>query len=388
MKRAPISDILWLFLGTRLLLVVGTYISYILFPVPPHVYPTTPVDFRGLMLSWDRWDAPHYIEIAQYGYTSPHLTAFFPLFPLLIKAVAFLFGNHFYWLAAMIVSNAMLLGILYILYQVATDALGEKAGRRTILYLCLFPTAFYFFAGYNESLFIFLSCSSIFAMRQQKWLLAGGLGLLAALTRSAGVFLVFPYLCELWMARDQFQPNLWMQLKRLLLQALPALLIPLGLLIYCYYCWRHFGNPIAFAAAEKWWNKGSTFPWAGIFDGLRQIFYQQPFGSFIEVHVILDLGAIIAFIILTIVGARRFRLSYTVWSALLILLMLSTAANTPSSLDQIVSDKRYVLELFPAFILLAALGLKHPRLHQAFMISFPFLQAILAALFVLNRWMV
>lgn len=385
MKRAPISDILWLFIGTRLLLIGVTYLSFILFPVPPHVYPSTPVNVQGLLLSWNQWDAPHYIEIARYGYTSRHLTAFFPLFPLLMKAVAFVFGNHLYWLAAMLISNAALFGALYMLYQIAAEVLGERGGRRTILYLCLFPTAFFFFAGYNESLFIFLSCSSIFAMRHQKWLLAGGLGLLASLTRSAGVLLVLPYLCELWMARDRFETNSWLQFRRLLFKGLPMALIPLGLLFYAYYCWRQFGNPMAFSAAEKWWGKGWSFPWSGILGNLHQLFFQQPFGSFLEPHLLLDLGAILAFIVLTILGARRFRLSYTVWNVALIMLLLCTVSSAG---DYLVSDQRYVLELFPAFILLASFGLKHPRLHQALLISFPFLQAILAALFVLGRWMV
>src|SRR5215469_3294347 len=49
MKRVPVADILWLFLGTRLLLVAVTYFSYILFPVPPHLYPNTGVDVVGLL---------------------------------------------------------------------------------------------------------------------------------------------------------------------------------------------------------------------------------------------------------------------------------------------------------------------------------------------------
>jgi len=47
-----------------------------------------------------------------------------------------------------------------------------------------------------------------------------------------------------------------------------------------------------------------------------------------------------------------------------------------------------VLEMFPAFITLAALSVKYPRLHLGLLIAFPFLQAVLAALFVLNCWMV
>jgi len=156
MKRAPIADILWLFVATRLLLVAATFIGFILFPVPPHVYPVRPVDMAGLLTSWNHWDAVHYTQIAQFGYQNIYNTAFFPLFPLLIKGGALLLGNQGYIAVGMILSNLALLGAMFVLYQIATDMLGEQTGRRTLLYLCIFPTAFFFFAPYNESLFLLL----------------------------------------------------------------------------------------------------------------------------------------------------------------------------------------------------------------------------------------
>src|SRR5581483_4490483 len=240
MKRAPVSDILWLFLGTRLLLVAGTYFSYILFPVPPHLYPNTAVDVAGLLNSWNHWDAQRYVDIAQYGYQSVYDTPFFPLLPLLIKGLALLFGNQGFLAAGMIISNAALLGTLFVLYQLATDALGEAVGRRTILYLCIFPTAFFFFAAYNESLFLLLTCGSFLAMRRQRWWLAGVLGLLAALTRTAGVMLALPFLYEVWMSRSlpatsEPAPGRWKQFWQLFPRALPVLLMPLGTIAYCIF---------------------------------------------------------------------------------------------------------------------------------------------------------
>jgi len=44
--------------------------------------------------------------------------------------------------------------------------------------------------------------------------------------------------------------------------------------------------------------------------------------------------------------------------------------------------------MFPAFIALSMLGIKHPRLHQAIMLAFPTLLATLSILFIMNRWMV
>jgi Mannosyltransferase (PIG-V) len=389
MKRAPIADILWLFVATRLLLVAVTYIGYILFPVPPHVYPVQPVDIVGLLTSWNHWDAVHYTQIAQYGYQNIFDTAFFPLFPLLIKGGALLIGNQGYIAIGMILSNLALLGALFVLYQIATDMLGEQVGRRTILYLCIFPTAFFFFAPYNESLFLLLTASAFLALRRQKWWLAGALGLFAALTRSAGLLLVFPYLYELWVARKGIADDeqsasrkVWQSLPAFL----PVVLIPIGTLIYAFYCWRVFHDPLAFSTVQSHWDRQLTLPGVGIFHALGELFFIQPFGSFFEVHILIDLAATVGFIILAVIGWRKLRSSYTLWIGLLMFFTLISPAIHQA--DALVSTQRFVLEMFPGFITLAALGIEHPRLHQAFMIAFPFLQAAMALLFILNRWMV
>jgi hypothetical protein len=68
--------------------------------------------------------------------------------------------------------------------------------------------------------------------------------------------------------------------------------------------------------------------------------------------------------------------------------MISSSAILSYNSDILASNQRFVLEMFPGFITLAALGVKHPRLHQIVIVLFPFLQALLASLFILNRWIV
>ena len=389
MKRAPTLAIIWLFIATRLLLVLVTYIGFILFPVPPHVYPVSPVNITALLTSWNHWDAANFTRIAQYGYQTIYDTAFFPLFPLLVKCIAFLFGNNGYLAIGMFLSNLALLGSLFVLYQIATDILGEQIGRRTLLYLCIFPTAFFFFAAYNESLFLLLTASSFLAMRRQKWWLAAILGFFAALTRAAGVLLVIPFLYELWITRDAItsdNKNTLHKIVSTISRVLPLLIIPLGTLIYCLYCWKLFHNPLAFAAVQSHWDRHITWPWVGILSSLRELLLIQPFGSFFEVHLLLDLAATISFVALAILGWRKLRMSYNIWIVLLLFFMLISPAIAQH--DVLVSNQRFVLEMFPAFITLAALSVKYPRLHLGLLISFPFLQATLAMLFVLNRWMV
>jgi hypothetical protein len=71
-----------------------------------------------------------------------------------------------------------------------------------------------------------------------------------------------------------------------------------------------------------------------------------------------------------------------------VLLLTALLNSTLSQHNALISNRRFVLELFPAFITLAMLGIKHPRLHQAVMLIFPTLYALFGFLFLLNRWMV
>ena len=387
MKRAPIRDILWLFLITRLLLVLVTYFGYILLTTEKY---SSILITPGTFLSfWNHWDATRYVSIAQYGYKTPFDFAFFPLFPLLTAILATPLGSWSYLLVAMLLSNGALLGTLFVLYQLAIDQAGEELARRTLLYLCIFPTAFFFFAAYNESLFLLLVAGAFLAMRRQHWWLAGLLGCFAALTRSAGLLLVVPYLYELWQGLYPCEGKIGIWRRGVLKygRALaPILLIPLGTCIYSFYCWKMTGNPLEFAAVQYHWARELSWPWVGLWHACFELFLNQPFGSFNEVHILLDLCATLGFIVLIILGWRKIRVSYSIWMTLLLLYILLTPSV--GQRDPLISNQRFVLEMFPAFITLALISLHKPRLHQALLLFFPILLATLSLLFVMGRWMV
>ncbi len=380
MKRAPTREIIVLFVISRLSLMMVTYFGYILLTAPK--YSSIPVDSTALFTSWSHWDAARYIDIAQHGYQKYNDLAFFPLLPFLIAALSYPLGNWSYLLVGTLISNGALLAALFVIYQLAAESLGDQVGQRTLLYLCIFPTALFFFAVYNESLFLLLTASTFLAIRRQQWWLAGILGFLAALTRSPGVFLVVPYLYELWIARESVMAHR----KNIALGVLPLLLPPLGTLLYCVYCWRVSGDPVAFATVQIHWARHLSWPWQGMWQNLFELFWNQPFGSFFEVHVLLDLSATVGFVVLIILGRRMLRTSYTLWAALLLFLICLTP--TTGQHDALISNQRFVLELFPCFITLAALGTRYPRLHQILLILFPPLLATFSLIFIMNLWMV
>lgn len=380
MKRAPIRDIVALFIVTRLILMMVTYFGYILLTASK--YSSTPVNTATFFSLWNHWDATRYLSIAQHGYQTQNDFAFFPLFPLLIALLSYPFGSGSYLLIGTLISNGALLAALFVIYQLVVESLGEEVGRRTLLYICIFPTALFFFAAYNESLFLLLTAGTFLALRRQRWWLAGLLGLLAALTRSSGIFLVVPYLYELWLVRE----NIFSSLKKATFGLVPVLLIPLGTAFYCWYCWYVSGNPFIFASVQIHWARQLSWPWQGIWQAFFELFWNQPFGSFFEVHTLLDLSATLSFLVLTVIGWRVLRKSYLLWTILL--LFFTTLSPSLGQHDALISNQRFVLELFPCFMTLAVLGVKHPRLHQTILLAFPPLLATLSLIFVMNLWMV
>jgi hypothetical protein len=166
----------------------------------------------------------------------------------------------------------------------------------------------------------------------------------------------------------------------------PIALIPLGTLLYCTFCGLRFHSPLAFASVQKFWGRAFTLPWTGILSSIGQLLFRQRPISFFGAHVLLDLSATLGFLVLTLLSWRYLRVNYALWISLLMLYTLSSSAMATA--DVLVSNQRFVLEMFPGFLVLALPGSQHPRLHLSLLITFPFLQALLAALFVLNRWMV
>ncbi len=379
MKRAPVCDIVWLFLLTRLLPAIATYFGYILLTAPR--YSSAPVD-PAFFSTWNHWDAANYVRIAQYGYNPPYDFAFFPFLPLLITVFAHVLGNGSYQVVGMLISNAALLGTLFILYQLAVESGGEQVARRTLLYLCIFPTAFYFFAAYNESLFLLCTTGTLLALRRQYWWLAGLLGCFAALTRSAGVLLIIPYLYERWIMRT----HLTASLRTFLCGIVPMALIPLGTALYAVYCWKITGNPLIFVTVQSHWHRHLSWPWQGLWHNLFELCWNQPFGSTSQVHVLLDLSATLGFLLLTVLGWRKRRMSSSLWMCSLLLYVLLDPATELH--DWLMSNQRFVLEMFPGFITLASLSIQHPKLHHALLLIFPTMLAILSLIFVMNRWLV
>lgn len=289
-----------------------------------------------LLAVWGRWDAVHYIDIATKGYQGTDM-AFFPLYPLLIRIVGAFAGSHL--IAGLLISNACFFFGLLFLYKLLEHDYDRSVARRAIFYISIFPTAVFFSAVYTESLFFMLTVASFYYMRSHRWLLAGAIGFLAALTRAEGLLLVVPFAIE-WYAQYRSSP------ARGASSLAPIALIPLGLSLYMAYLWVLRADPLYFSHVQVHWGRHLAFPWVSVADAFRKIAHsvkgQVVANESLEVaFTALMLGVLIG-------GWNRLRPSYVAYLALSIAVPMCTSS--------LMSMPRFALVLFPMFAILARWG--------------------------------
>jgi Gpi18-like mannosyltransferase len=413
--------ILPIFLLTRFVLLLLSYFGGVLFFVPN--YWAGQLAFRDVLYTWYHWDAIRFATIATRGYITPEYAAFFPLYPALERSFSLLFHRDILE-SGMIVSNLALLGTLIVFYRFVEMEFDKDTAKRSVLYLCIFPTAFFFFAAYNESLFLFFMLLCFYCMRRGSWWLAGLFGGLATLTRSIGLFLCIIYLCEFlrqqWPhlrsvvgarfiapvsatnhvseestsnnGRDKSGPYV---VVRVLADLSPIVFIPLGLGVYAYGLSVRFNDPLAFQHAQANWREGLSFPWVGPLVAIKSIWHLSPY-TFAIPHDIIELTALSLFLTLLILGMfGPERIARHQWTFLLFgfmalifaLLFPGTPGANNLPYDPMPSMQRLVLEVFVGFIMLARFG-RRPWFHQTYLlISLP-MMTFLVFQFLTGHWTV
>ena len=339
---------------------------------------------QTLWLSWDRWDAGVFIAIAQKGYTEIRLTAFFPLYPLAMRGLAH-FIHHNYLLAGLFISNVTLLVISVVLYQLVFEDFGQEQASRTVLYISVFPTAFFLASAYNESLFLCLALICFYQIRHGRWWMAGVFGFLASLTRSAGLFLIIPF-CYEYLQQHQFR------MKAIRLDVVSIALIPTGTALFAIFCYRQFGDLLAFSHVQSapGWNRHLEPPWMGMFWSIRAIHSSAGILSFRALRNLTDLMPDILFLILlvlTLSGPWRFPRRYWSYSfyGIALYLFFNLVPGKGDELYSLASMSRFMLELFPGFILLAVLG-KYRMVHMCYLMISGSVLFFLLTQFLTGHW--
>lgn len=294
---------------------------------------------QPLFWSWANFDGVHYLHIAERGYRQFE-QAFFPFYPYFVRFWAGFFKNYLF--SALFVSHLSFLAALYLFFCLIRLDFKEKVAKRSLVYLLLFPASFYFGSVYTESLFLALVLGAFYAARKKKWAVAGILGAVASATRLVGVFLFPALIVEWWQAEGKNQKKRWQNL-------FPLFLITGGLLAYMWYLKRTVGDPFYFIHVQPLFGAQRT---GGKIILLYQVFWRY-LRMLVTVEkatptyftVILEAFTGAAFLLLTIfVGLRRW---YGYFTFMVLAYLTPTLTGTLSSMP------RYVLVLFPGFLLLS-----------------------------------
>jgi hypothetical protein len=313
--------------------------------------------WHAAFTAWERHDALWFLRLADTGYAPDDgSAAFFPLYPLLVRAVGTVLGGS--WLpAAYVVSSVALVAGLTVLHRLTLHELGsERLARRTVLYVVLFPTGLFLFAPYSEALFLALSVGCLYAARRSAWLPAAALGALASGTRSAGVLLVLPLAVE---ALLQYRASSGPRRSLRLLGRLAAAAAGLGTAAYLLW-WQvvHDDGVRPLEVQRTSWQREPAWPWdtlvAGAREGLRYL------GTYAGGYHTLDLLLVGAALAAGVWTALRLRATWSVWLwASLVLPLTMAFAGRP-----LLSVPRYLVVLPPLFWCLARVA-ERRRVHDA-----------------------
>jgi hypothetical protein len=262
-------------------------------------------------------------------------------------------------LSALLISNLAALGVMILLYEVTLrEGRSPQAAVSSVFWLAFTPTAFFLFAAYTDSLFLFLVLSAWLAARSRCWGLAGLLAGLAALCRLQGALLT-PVFLWMWLSTQAGgSPQPWTQLRqvwslfasrlgrRSLSEALrkPAwlgCLLPAAALS----AWMLFLELSRLGTIQGnltgHWGIRVVPPWQGFWLFLVRLFTTRR--VFVDY---VDLLAVTSVLVILVIASRRLEpaLSLYAWLSLGLFFMRGTP---PHLLD---SFSRYMLSVFPVFI--------------------------------------
>jgi Gpi18-like mannosyltransferase len=324
-----------------------------------------------IMRQFSHWDSPHYIDIAKNGYVNEgeqsFFIVFFPLYPVLVRLITFNF--EYINLSALIVSNVSSIFAAVYLFKLAQLEFSDDVAKKAILFLSIFPTAYFLSAVYTEGLFFALVIASVYYARVGKWYLAGFLSLFAALTRIAGLLLLPTLIIEYlhqkkWKLKDIKANILW-----------PSLALA-GFLIYLGINYQVTGSFFKFMEIERTHWYQSIDPMQGLINACNWA-VSATFPQNITIGSAQIIFAIFGLLIVTAGFLRRFRPSYNVYMLLTWMLSVSTGWW--------ISIPRYVMAMFPMFILLGLLARKR-IIHYAIVAVFTAALCFFTVLFAMGLW--
>jgi Mannosyltransferase (PIG-V) len=346
----PYLQALTIFVGSRLMVGLAVTFGKIYIPPGNDTWNAGPRWYHRLL----RWDSEWYQLIAAQGYAfngdlgERQTVAFYPLYPLLARAVAAVTGLPVVD-ALLLVANIAGLAAIILLFRLVRSELGDSVALLTVALISFFPASVFLSAGYTEPLTLLWIVGFFLALRRQRFFAAAVLAGLAVATRSSGIVLWPVLLWELWRHRGigQFARDV-----------VPlSVLATSGLWLYMLYLGLAFGHPLAFSDAQMAFHEGTTM--------LTRLIAALTLQPFLKLNLAdpspAGLDQWFFLIALALLVRAWFRLggAMTLFSAGVLLLPYLTLSGGPAGFT---SMARFNLVSIPLFIAAAELGIRAPWL--------------------------
>ena len=326
--------------------------------------------FDGWLAIWNRWDAVHYLNLAQNGYQATgqarFLIVFYPLFPWLTRAAALLFEN--YILSALIVTGIASVAAGLLLKELAGLDYPREVADRAVWFMFIFPGSAALSLPHSESILLAFALGSFLAARKDRWATAGILGGLASLSRINGLVLIPALMTEaghrFFLTRRWRWQWLWIGLTGL------------GVLGYLGLNYHVLGDPLMFMTYRReHWFQSLSWPWTGIWGTAETALHGSgERGAIIGVQ---DLLFIVVGFAGTVWACLKSRPSYAVWMVCNWLMFTSTGF--------ILGVSRFDVVMFPLYILFSKLSERRSWYTAITVWSLLFL-ALFTGLYVEGHW--
>ena len=300
-----------------------------------------PLGERALGL-WSRWDAPHFLRVAEVGYGSTVgddalFIVFLPGYPVLVAILSLVVRGHI--VAGLLVSFAASVGAGWLLHRVVRIDTDDATAWRAVVLLFAFPSAYFLAAPYSESLFLLAVLGAVYAARTQRWARSGAAAALATATRLQALPLLGGLAVESLRGRVANRTRA----ARLAWVSLGAL----GFVVYLAINLVVHGDALHFVEVQRsHWSNRAAFPW----EPLRNAVDAIAGGGLSEDLATIHWGRIGATVFVASVlggGLSRLRLADHVYAWASLLLILSSS--------WLISMPRYILGIYPLFIVLATM---------------------------------
>ena len=288
-----------------------------------------------------RWDVGHFIDVAEHGYSTMTVTAFFPGLPMLMAGFSLAgippVASGF---VISLISSGMAAWGLYRL------AGGGTKGMVAVTAWSFAPMAVFTFVPYTEAIFCAFAFWAFYYGRRGQWAQAAGLAACACAFRVSGLFLIGALgLLALFPLR-RLTPVPWKQrFLNLCWLWIPAAVIR----CYALYLRIQFGSwTIWFQAQVAGWNRDFHWPWDALMETMKVAGLLGPSGYSEAVMFRWEIAAFFIGIGLTIICLLRNRIAEAGWVGVQVLAM--------SFQVWLISLARTMVDWFPLYTLIGEAG--------------------------------